>query len=192
MNNILLSRNKYTLVSFGTTDKHAEQQYRLLLNKVKVKQNRYIGALLIFINTYNTFISEKFPDDKNDFLMYVNENIQTNSELADSKDGIYNAIDKLVELENRLLALEEQYGIKAYQPQRMTFTSYPWVGHFGTFFGSISGQLGNCYLPTQYIVDTSKYIFLKLAKKSHIGFEIPHSWNTGNLHFFGWSKYLQN
>lgn len=191
MNNIILSKNRYALVSFGKTDKHSEQQYRLLNSRVTIKQKRYMSALLAFVNNYNTFISEKFPDDKNDFIISVNENLQANSELLDSKDGIYNVIDKIIELEQRVIALEEKYGIKAYQPQRMTFTSYPWVGHFHYVFGAMSGQVGNTYLPTQFVADTSKYIFLKLAKKSHIGFKIPQSFNDGNLHFFGWSKYLK-
>lgn len=105
MNKIILSKNKYTHTSFGNTNKHSEINYKLFTNKIKLKQKKYINALIIFVNIFNTFITKKFNSEKELWLI-VNDNQTTNLNLLDAKDKIidFNLIVK--ELEYKLKMLE--------------------------------------------------------------------------------------
>lgn len=105
MNKIILSKNKYTHTSFGNTNKHSEINYKLFTNKIKLKQKKYINALIIFVNIFNTFITKKFNSEKELWLI-VNDNQTTNLNLLDAKDKIidFNLIIK--ELEYKLKMLE--------------------------------------------------------------------------------------
>ena len=107
MNSVLLSKNKYTAIGFGQTDKHSEQQYRLFINRVKLKQKNYTNALVMFVNLYNTFITEKYPDEK-DLWLIVNNNQTTNYDVLDAKDKIYDYTSVIKELENRIMNIEKQ------------------------------------------------------------------------------------
>lgn len=106
MNKILLSKNKYAILSLGTTNKHSEQQYRLFTNRVKLKQNKYVNTLIAFINIFNSFVTEKFPKEKELWLI-VNDNQTTNLNLLDAKDKIIDFNIIIKELENRLVQLEK-------------------------------------------------------------------------------------
>ena len=105
MNSVLLSKNKYTAIGFGQTDKHSEKQYRLFINRVKLKQKNYTNVLVMFVNLYNTFITEKYSDEK-DLWLIVNNNQTTNYDLLDSKGKIYDYTSIIKELENRIMNLE--------------------------------------------------------------------------------------
>lgn len=109
MNNVLLSKNKYTNVAFGNTDKHSEMNYRLFTNRVKLKQKRYVNALIAFINKFNAFVTEKFPDEKELWLI-VNDNQTSNLNLLDAKYKIYNVVAELDNIEARLNNLEVDKG----------------------------------------------------------------------------------
>ena len=106
MNSVLLSKNKYTAIGFGQTDKHSEKQYRLFINRVKLKQKNYTNVLVMFVNLYNTFITEKYSDEK-DLWLIVNNNQTTNYDLLDSKGKIYDYTSIIKELENRIMNLEK-------------------------------------------------------------------------------------
>lgn len=106
MNKILLSKNKYAILSLGTTNKHSEQQYRLFTNRVKLKQKKYVNTLIAFINIFNSFVTEKFPKEKELWLI-VNDNQTTNLNLLDAKDKIIDFNIIIKELENRLVQLEQ-------------------------------------------------------------------------------------
>lgn len=106
MNKILLSKNKYAILSLGTTNKHSEQQYRLFTNRVKLKQKKYVNTLIAFINIFNSFVTEKFPKEKELWLI-VNDNQTTNLNLLDAKDKIIDFNIIIKELENRLVQLEK-------------------------------------------------------------------------------------
>lgn len=116
MNSILLSKNKYTSIGFGKTDKHSEQQYRLFINRVKLKQKNYTNALIMFVNIFNTFITEKYPDEK-DLWLIINNNQTTSYDLLDSEDKIYNISEELDKIEKRLAAIENQKGISLWKPK---------------------------------------------------------------------------
>lgn len=110
MNKVLLTKNKYAIVGFGTTNKHTEQQYRLFVNRIKLKQKKYVNALTMFVNIFNTFITEKFPNEKELWLI-VNDNQTTNLDLLDAKDKIYNITEELDKIEERLKLLEANKGV---------------------------------------------------------------------------------
>lgn len=110
MNKVLLTKNKYAIVGLGTTNKHSEQQYRLFVNRVKLKQKNYTNALIMFVNIFNTFVTEKFPNEKELWLI-VNNNQTTNLDILDSKDKIYDISEELDKIEERLKRLEASKGV---------------------------------------------------------------------------------
>lgn len=108
MNKILLSKNQYTSISFGNTDKHSEMQYRIFTNKVKLKQKKYTNVLVYFVNKFNTFVMEKF-NDKQFIIAIDNKNVTQDTDI---NSNIYNLQEELNNLEIRIDRLLFQKGIK--------------------------------------------------------------------------------
>lgn len=163
MNSILLAKNKYTSIGFGQTDKHSEQQYRLFINRVKLKQKNYVNALIMFVNIFNTFIIEKYPDEKNLWLI-INNKQTTNYDILDSKDKIYNISEELDKIEERLAALENAAGLSAYKPQGIV----GYIDGHVRLAGIVNANLSINYITPRFIqLDISKYMNLvRLPTKS--------------------------
>lgn len=134
MNKILLSKNKYAILSLGTTNKHSEQQYRLFTNRVKLKQKKYVNTLIAFINIFNSFVTEKFPKEKELWLI-VNDNQTTNLNLLDAKDKIIDFNIIIKELENKLVQLE-----KLMQPVTGANINYTSIRLEGTITHNSNGR----------------------------------------------------
>ena len=159
MNSVLLAKNRYTSIGFGQIDRHVEQQYRLFINRVKLKQKNYTNALIMFVNIFNTFITEKYPDEKYLWLI-VNNNQTTNYDLLDAKDKIYNLAEELDRIEQRLSQLENNIGIGFGNPKNLMLVNNAYISgtNFLSSFTSINAFSNALY--NKNIDNESRLLYL--------------------------------
>lgn len=104
MNKVIYQKAKYTQ-TWGNSIQNNEINYRLLVDKCSAHQKKLLNLLLHFVTIYNTFITEKFPDTK-DLWLIINDNQTYNYKGVDTLDDVIDYEAALEQLEQNIIYLE--------------------------------------------------------------------------------------
>lgn len=155
MNKVILNQNKYTGLPLSNTLFSNKIQYNLVTNTIKLKQKNYINIILKFVTIFNTFVTEKYPDNKELWLI-INDNQTTNYSNIDEK---YKSVeDKILELEKLIEGLEAKIN-KAGSPQKLiySFSGYSSLGRFEFLPGKDNRKLAK--YPSVMATNSNYYIY---------------------------------
>lgn len=154
-NEILLNKNKYTTLSLAQLDANNLTNYNILLDKFKVKQKKYMTILLKFVEKYNEFINEKYPDTKENYLMKINTTTTTNSSIFENQ---LVDIDSVIQLIENMLQQLESYYMRLYNLADANWFTLDIEGtDTHLFFYNISSKT----LPGYYFKDIRSFKLLK-------------------------------
>lgn len=162
-NEILLNKNKYATLTLAQLDANNLTNYNILLDKFKVKQKKYMTILLKFVEKYNEFINEKYPDTKENYLMKINITTTTNSSIFENQLTDINSVIQLIE--NMLQQLESYY-IKLYGLTDANWFTLDIEGDdIHLFFYNASSKT----LPGYYFKDIRSFKLLKYTGNGRLG-----------------------
>lgn len=112
-NRVLLKQGGYASLTKIDTELLVDKEYRLLTNQLNKVNKDIMRALAAFIINFNTFISIKFPDEKNNYLIITDK--QTTSDTSINKTLIKDVETMLTAMENKLNELENYMGFSKAQ-----------------------------------------------------------------------------